>query len=393
MPAWPVKTKEVDMKQEAPEKMKVALCAAGEIYGGVEEWVCTFVRTIKTEDLSIEPVVILFYDGPLAKRLRDEGVSVFIPGGRKYDLRSFSRIKKFLQKEAVEIVHTHGYLATVLCARSAHQLGLRVIKTEHSIIEPPPARGNILRHLRMHLNHCLDRFVTRRYCSTVVYVSRFAREHIHGSYKKTLSATVIPNGIVFQEPDPAFETDFNPHHYSIGIVGRLSEVKGHRYLFAAIAEIVTEKKVSKRIHLHVFGDGPLKDELWSLCGQLGIHDYVTFHGFRNHIYQYIARLDLFVMPSIFESMPYALLEAMYAARPVIVSRVGGMREVVEDGIDGLFCEARDSQSLKEQIVTLINDPSLSKRLGSAAHEKITRSYSIHTMIDSYLDVYRGEGYI
>lgn len=374
------------MKNDAREKITVALCGAGEIYGGVEEWIFTFVDQAQKHGVPIETVVILFYEGPLAKKLREAGVCVCIPTRKKYDLAARSRIKTFLKEAAVQVVHTHGYLATVLCAPAARALGIPVIKTEHSIIEPCANAAHIIAFARMHLNHFLDRHVTRRACQMVVYVSHFAKEHIQPRYG-TLPHAVIPNGIVFHQRDPAFECGFNPHHCTIGIVGRLSTVKGHRYLFAALEKLIKAKTLPKRPHLHVFGDGSLKDELWSLCGELGIHDHVTFHGFRNHIDQYIACLDLFVMPSIFESMPYALLEAMYAKCPVVVSRVGGMREVIEDGITGRFCEAKDPDSLADAIAAALTNPEQSKQIARAAHEKILSDYSIQTMISRYVTLY------
>jgi glycosyltransferase involved in cell wall biosynthesis len=364
-------------------EIKVALSAAGEIYGGVEEWIYTFIEGVRKRKLPLAILVILFYDGPLAKKLRDAGIQVVIPKKNKYDFLAVARIKSLLLKEKVDIVHTHGYVATIACATAAKSAHTPVVKTEHSIIEPPKDLSKIFSYARMHLNHFLDRNLTRSKCDIVTYVSRFAKECIHPSYG-ALPYEVIPNGITFQTVDAAFDVSFNPHHFNIGIVGRLSEVKGHRYLFEAIAML---KKAKKRIELHIFGDGALKDELRSLCGELDIHDYVSFHGFKSHIFQYIARLDLFVMPSIFESMPYALLEAMYASKPVVVSRVGGMLEVIEEGKDGLFCEVKDPKSIAEHIAYVIDNPDIAQRLAHSARQKIVAHYSIDTMIDRYLALY------
>ncbi len=140
-----------------PEKKScIALCAAGEIYGGVEEWVYTFVRQAQERDLFPAIFVILFYDGPLAVKLRGVGCEVVIPDCGKYDFGAVSKVQKILKEKRIDLVHTHGYRATITCAAAAKRLHLPVVKTEHSIIESPKNILKLFSYLKMHLNLALD---------------------------------------------------------------------------------------------------------------------------------------------------------------------------------------------------------------------------------------------
>jgi glycosyltransferase involved in cell wall biosynthesis len=123
---------------------------------------------------------------------------------------------------------------------------------------------------------------------------------------------------------------------------------------------------------------------------VGIGARVHLLGFRDDVQDILAAGDLFVMPSLSEGLPLALVEAMSFGLPVVVSGVGGIPEVVTDGVDGLLVPPSDSTALAAALRTLLDDPALRRRLGTAARARALRDYAITTMADRYERLYRGE---
>ncbi len=168
-------------------------------------------------------------------------------------------------------------------------------------------------------------------------------------------------------------------------VARLAEQKGHDVLLRALPAI---RDAAGPFVLTLLGDGPERASLQKLASELGIADAVRFGGVVPDVRPYLAEAAAFVLPSRYEGMPLALLEAMAAGVPVVASAVSGVREVVRDGVDGLLVPPDDTQALAAGIARVLTDPALAVRLAAAAQSSVAGRYSVEAMVNQTLEVYR-----
>lgn len=216
----------------------------------------------------------------------------------------------------------------------------------------------------------------------VVAISQWvARKHGHGP-----KVSIAYNGVSTSQ----FETvDINSFRESLGIprdclvigaVSRLTPWKGLDYLIQAVGRVVSES--SKDIRLVIVGDEQIergtgeRQRLQSIVEDLGLHNRVTFAGFRSDVPNCMAGLDIVVVPSI-EAEPFGrvAIEAMAAGKPVIASNIGGLPEVVADGVTGLLVEPKDVEALAKAILRLVNDPSLLVEMGFQGRAIVNEKFS------------------
>ncbi|MBE9531204.1 MAG: glycosyltransferase, partial [Proteobacteria bacterium] len=170
----------------------------------------------------------------------------------------------------------------------------------------------------------------------------------------------------------------------IGTISRLATQKGHCYLFEAFKIL---KARVPGLSLVIAGDGPLKDELAELVRSLGIADDVIFLGARRDVSSILKALDLYVLPSLWEGLPMALLEAMATSLPVVATRVSGVPEVIEDDVSGMLVEAKDAKAFAAAMERVLVDSALAQRLGKSARETIEERFSATAMVNSMAELY------
>jgi glycosyltransferase involved in cell wall biosynthesis len=147
-----------------------------------------------------------------------------------------------------------------------------------------------------------------------------------------------------------------------GIIARLTEQKGHRILFDALANT----PALQQLHLVVVGGGELESDLRARVEALRLSERVHFIGPRRDLGDLLASWDLFVMPSFWEGLPLSLILAMGAALPIVTTRVAGLPEIVHDGETGLLVQPGDSAALGVALARVVTDPAFGARLGEAA---------------------------
>lgn len=157
-------------------------------------------------------------------------------------------------------------------------------------------------------------------------------------------------------------------------VGRLAEVKGVSVLLEALAEV---RKTHPEVHLTVIGDGPERPRFEALARQHGLEQAVTFAGYRSQaeVAAQLAATDVFVLPSYAEGVPVTLMEALAAAVPVVATQVGGVSELVDDGVNGFIVHPGDPAPLADRLIRLIGDAGLRQRLGDAGRATVAAEFS------------------
>lgn len=329
---------------------------------------------------------------PMAPWLREfmgsEGVRCFSADcGRRaeYPL-GMIRLARFLRNEHVDILHTHlfepsviGLLAGIL-ARTGTLVTTRHHSDYHTRI-----------HKKWHVR--LDQLCTRL-SQAVIAVSRHTADHlieIERAPKEKVFAVL--NGIDFERvrlsgPDgrARIRREFKAEdQHLLLIVARLHPEKGHHYLFEALPEI--QRRTSKPVRLLVAGNGTFDAAYRREVRAIGCDDAVTFLGFREDAPDLIAAADLLILPSLAEAFGLVLTEALYLGTPVVASRIGGIPEIVDDGIDGALVPPADSGSLANAIVELLEDPDRRRRMAGAGRQKVLKKFRFEDMLRSYEAIY------
>jgi len=166
-------------------------------------------------------------------------------------------------------------------------------------------------------------------------------------------------------------------------VGRLVYEKGHEFLVQAIPPVTRE---FPNLVVGICGIGPLQGQLEKQISKLALEDKVRLLGQWENVRELLAAADAFVLPSRWEGLPMALLEAMMAGLPVIATRVQGVDEVIEDGVQGLLVPLENPIELSKAILQLLNNPQQCRKMGLAASARILQEYTTGQMCQKYLGV-------
>lgn len=361
--------------------LKLAICAPGEMFGGVERQVLDLVAFWRRAS-GAPPLVILFHDGELARQLRTLDIEPLVLRGRhRYDPSLVRAAACALAEAGCDIVHTHGYKSTIVCGLAGRGAGRRLVKTEHGLPEWNLRRPVAM--LKSAANFLVDQYHTRRFADEIVYVSADIARRL-APWHRGLTATTIHNGIeAIDEAGLSRPADLAPGRLNFGIVGRLTPVKGLPVAIRALADPL----VPDVVDLVIVGTGDQAEELRALAADLGVATRVRFTGFRRNVYDYLAHFDAVLMPSYHEGLPYVLLESMALGRPLLCSRVGGLAEAIEDGRTGLLVDAGNVAAWSAAMARLANDKALRARLGESARGVQRQQYSLDRMGRLYLSRY------
>ncbi len=203
---------------------------------------------------------------------------------------------------------------------------------------------------------------------------------------------VIPNPVdlglirnLSKEPisHPWFQESERANHPLVISMGRLEPQKGFKYLLEAFPEVVAGFDA----RLAILGRGSQMDELKKLSEKLDITANVAFLGFRKNPYKFLANADLFVLSSLWEGFPNALVEAMAASKPVIATAIGGISEIVEDGKTGVLVPPHDLEALKQAILGLVASPKLRGEMGGDAYKQVKENLDISCVVHYHEELY------
>ena len=171
----------------------------------------------------------------------------------------------------------------------------------------------------------------------------------------------------------------------VGVIAQLIGRKGHRYLIDAMPQVID---AYPDVRFVFFGKGALEDELNARCRRNGVMDRVVFAGFRDDLDELLPCLDVVVHPADMEGLGVALLQASACAVPIIATPVGGIPEIVRDGVNGYLVTPGASAEIAARLVALLDDEPLARRMGEAGRAWVERAFSIDAMVDGNLAVYR-----
>ncbi|QBD78392.1 glycosyltransferase family 1 protein [Ktedonosporobacter rubrisoli] len=197
---------------------------------------------------------------------------------------------------------------------------------------------------------------------------------------------LIPNGvdIVHYQPPQDDEASFQEKAHTVVCLSRLRYEKGIDVLLQAWKLVKEQVPDAKLI---VIGSGKLLDQLTNMAEALGITDSVEFAGRQYDIPEQLHRGTIAVLPSRWEGMPNAVLEAMACGLPCVATRVSGSEDIIQQGKNGLLVDSEDYQAMAQALITLLKDADLTRKYGKAARAHIEEHYSLEHITDSYIELY------
>jgi glycosyltransferase involved in cell wall biosynthesis len=204
---------------------------------------------------------------------------------------------------------------------------------------------------------------------------------------------VIPNGIDFERMRPSTGDARQRLRGELGlgddlavlVVARLHAEKGYDHLFEALPEI--RRRTRQPFRLLIAGEGPLRAAYEGRVRALGCGDVVRFLGFRKDIADLMIASDVFLLPSIAEAFGLALVEALYEGLPVVATRVGGIPEIVDDGIDGILIPPASADAIAGAVAELLSNPTKRAELAGKGRNKVVEKFSFEKMLRECEAVY------
>jgi glycosyltransferase involved in cell wall biosynthesis len=348
--------------------------------GGAEDMVLNLVRHLPDR---FEPMVCaIHHRGAIGREIQEAGIPTTVlglnPGLRRpWDV---ARLHRFLRRSRPHIVHTF-LLTASLYGRLAAMLARVpiIIGTEQNIY-----------HAKR-LRHALAEWLLMAATARVVASAASVREHyIRSVHVNPAKVDVIYNAVDWDHLQTTMGRDEMRNSLAIpagtpvcAMIGRLTPQKGHVYAFEALART----PALARAHLIVAGDGELAQTLRNRAAALGIAGRVHFLGMRRDVGNVLSAAGVFVLPSLWEGLPLALVLAMGAGVPVVSTAVGGIPELVEDGRTGLLVRPADSLELGRALSQLLADPELCCRLAAAARTAVRPRFGIDACVASVTTLY------
>jgi glycosyltransferase involved in cell wall biosynthesis len=314
----------------------------------------------------------------MARRAQESGLdTTVIPCIGRVDWGAVRAIRALAQGGLVDLIHTHGYKADLYAYMAMRRSDVPLVATCHSW----PGKDRSMRFYGW-----MDRFMLR-YFDCVAAVSESTKAKLlaagHASNRVTKISNGVPIGDV-RDRAGASQGDTVGNRLRIGTVGRLSREKGHTVLLKAAKKLSSEHP--KALFLFA-GDGPERQVLERETRELGLEEQVVFTGVRHDLAGFYESLDVFVMPSLHEALPMALLEAMAAGLAVVATIVGDISHVLSNGETGLLVAPGDVEALAKNIGALLCDAHLRQRLGGRARARVRTNYSAERMAEQYLKLY------
>ena len=292
------------------------------------------------------------------------------------DLPFAYRLTQYIAESKPDIVHCHS-------RRGADVLG----GLAASFADVPAVVSRRVDNTEMRLVAALRYRPFRKVIAISEAIAKVLRERGVEPGRLTVIRSAV-DVTAFEAPDDCegFRRSFNiPGDATvIAAAGQLIPRKGHSYLLQAVAEL---RSARPDLHLIIFGEGYLGNQLRAQAASLGIGDAVQFAGFREDLDHYVGCFDIFAHPALAEGLGVAALKAAAAGVPVVGFSAGGLVEAVLDGVTGLLVPPEDVDALRDAVATLLDDDRLRRRMGAAGRERMQKDFSIATMAKRHVDVY------
>jgi glycosyltransferase involved in cell wall biosynthesis len=375
-----------------PLPIRVALLTTSVEFGGIEQVVLNLLDHMEP-GVQLYPVVFtrtdtadsIFFEELRARRVVHEALIVnnVRPVYVANPLVNLRQALAIFRRERFDLVHCHGYRANMFGVMLAKSCGIPAVATCH---------GYIPNDRKLRFYRALDGHLLRRFTRVVAVSPAMKDELVSDRGVDAARIDVIPNAVAEVSPsererrrrDMRARLQVRDGGFVFGYVGRLSPEKGVEHFLAA-ARLLAGRGV--RARYLVVGDGPDRPRLEGLASEMPTSE-VTFAGFQRDTDSWFAAMDAFVLPSLTEGTPVALLQAMAHGLPAIASNVGGVPAVIAHLDTGLLVPPGEPDRLADAMARVLEQPETGRGLATRARESIARRYGTQEWIARTVGVYR-----
>ena len=361
---------------------------SGDRWAGAEVQLAMMLKAFqRNTDLRLS--AIFLNEGRLADEARQSGIDVcVIPESKHNFFQILSRATHFLKHKHVQILHSHRYKENLLAALLARRCRVPVhVSSKHGA--PEPFIG--WQRYKQGLIEVLDRAVARYSTDCVVSVSEELRRYLT-SYLPAAKVVTIYNGVDENKVLSRFTTleakvrlGIPADCVVVGTAGRLDPIKRLDIFLKAAKQI---SGVLPKSRFVIAGDGSEASRLRDLAASLGLGERVLFLGHRDDIYDVIRAMDIFVFCSDHEGLPMALLETLYLGVPVVARPVGGIPEVIQDGVNGVLVGSADPSALAKACILILADDDRRKRFAQAGKKLMEEKFAVKKTSGEMAQLYR-----
>jgi len=369
------------------------------IIGGISTHVYHLSRALVEKGIPVRVITCDFPKTP-AEEIIDGVLVSRVDSGRVpesnfllwiYHLNSqmISKTTELFETERFDLIHAHDWVVGRAAVELKNRLGLPLISTIHAT---EIGRGGSLDGEYRTKVRDIERLLVEQ-SDGIICCSNYMLDHIQhvlGAVKTKIR--VIPNGVEASrfnnghQPQP-IPTGVSEDRKTILYVGRIVREKGIFTLLDAFEKL---RKQGKDVSLVLVGEGPLKEDLAKEVLRRKLNDRVKLAGFvdEKKLVSLYNSSDAFVLPSHYEPFGMVALEAMASRVPVVVSDVGGLSEIVEDGITGVKVPAYNPSALAEGILRVLEDRELSEQLKENAYRAVQERYRWDMIAEKTIEAYR-----
>lgn len=316
------------------------------------------------------------------------------------DIKAFYKIYRHIKINNYEIVHTHSSKAGILGRWAAKLAGVKIIiHTPHGHVFY--GYFGAIKSLLFIIIERITALITNK---ILTLTEKGKEEHLRFKIAPAAKFITVPSGIRISDDfiriphvDIRTELRINSDSIVVGTVSRLDPVKGNKYLIEAISEIKKRKyKQWNKMQFIIVGGGGEEEKLKNMAQEYSVYDKIIFTGMREDVEAIISTMDVFVLFSLMEGMGKVLLKAMLYGKPVVSTDVGGIPEIIKEGINGYLVPSGDYLAAADSIIKLVADENLRKNMGNAGRKIVNekengfKKYSLEGMIDKIKCLYDSE---
>lgn len=359
--------------------MKVCHIISGDLWAGAEVMACHLLKELAgSPELQVD--VLLLNEGRLSAELKGAGIAVTVLDEKHHRFGTLLRlVHDHLDQGAFHVVHSHRYKENLLALLGSAGGGAHLVTTQHGLPEQG-ARASLVQSAKAHANF----FLMRRFFGRTVAVSEDIREYLVSRLGFPPGrVAVVHNGIPVSPEAGALPTGA-PAPFCIGSSGRFFKVKDYPFMVEVANLVCRERDVTFRLA----GEGPCRDEILAAVKRHGLEGRFTLTGHLDRMEPFYRGLDLYLNTSRHEGIPMTILEALACGVPVVAPAVGGIGEILADGVEGYLVKEREPAAFARRCIELVDDVRLRQDMSRAAHRKVLARFSAEKMAQDYLQVYR-----
>ena len=352
------------------ERKKVLIVIPKFVLAGAETMCKNLILAINKSKFN--PIVVSLYNyaSPIVKELEENIEVLFLNKKSGFDFSIIFKLRKIIKLNNIQVIHTHLHVLEYVVFATGFNKKIKIIHTIHHL----PSKDSIFIRLFHMFSYNILKVVP------VAISEQIKKDTIYANKVKESKVKIIYNGI---DLSSCKQKRSYAKFEKILHIGRFVEVKNHWFLIDLFKQIQT-KIAKNNLDLYLVGDGLLFNEINNYIISEKLNNKIHLVGNLSNCYDILNKSDLFILPSKYEGMPMTIIEAMATGVPVIASNVGGIPDMIENGVDGFI--ANNKEEFIDYILQLNNSEELRRSIGKNAIKK-SAIFSSKIMAEKYEELY------